>query len=59
MLDRRELTNLVVGRKTGLEEMVASAFNDAIRRVEEYHKSKLTSSLEECLSLRFKIPFFK
>ena len=28
--------------KQVLEEMIAAAVNDAIRRVEEYHKSKLT-----------------
>ena len=34
--------SLLLEEKQVLEEMVASAVNDAIRRVEEYHKSKLT-----------------
>ena len=52
--------SLLMEEKQVLEEMVASAFNDAIRRVEEYHKSKLeefTGGMPVPSGLKF--PFFK
>ena len=52
--------SLLLEEKQILEEMVASAFNDAIRRVEEYHKSKLTEFTGGMpVPPGLKFPFFK
>ena len=52
--------SLLLEEKPVLEEMVAAAVNDAIRRVEEYHKSKLTEFTGGMpLPSGLKFPFFQ
>ncbi|MBC09884.1 MAG: YbaB/EbfC family nucleoid-associated protein [Gammaproteobacteria bacterium] len=52
--------SLLSEEKQVLEEMIAAAVNDAIRRVEEYHKSKLTEFTGGMpIPSGLKFPFFR